>query len=146
MKLNKLLTVVLAVLFVITASVPALADRSATYSHTTMHNGAQVYRHGSISGSTVTASIILSFVSGVAHLPSSDYHTGIRITGYALDNSTISSEESGVCGMYCQYTYPNPNGATKKPLWSADCFSYLDPSPLLSLSAQTPTFTDSISK
>ena len=146
MKLNKLLTVVLAVLFVVTAAVPALADRSSTYSHTTMHNGAQVYRHGSISGSTVTASITLSFVSGVAHLPSSDYHTGIMITGYALDGSGLEPEESGICGMYCHLTYPSSKTGEKKPLWSADCSSYLDPSPLLSLSAQTPTFTDSISK
>ncbi len=145
MKIKKLLTVVLAVLFVVAASVPTLADRSSSYSHITMFNGAQVYRHGSIADNVVNAYISLSFLPDVPHNPSSDYSTGITIYAYSLNGIYLGRDSTGVCGMYCHLTFSHSKAGEKRPLVSAACNSYLNPSELISLYDQTPTYINNIS-
>ena len=124
--------------------VPAFADRSTYFAHTTMHNGAQVYRQGSLSGATVTASISLTFVSGVAHLPVSDYSCGIRVEGKNLNGSIIWSREVKSASMYCSIS---TDGSSKPVLPKATCKFYLDPdmSPTNPLSNQIQDYTDELS-
>ncbi len=122
--IKKIACAALCAVMLFCMALPAFADRSTSFAHTTMHNGAQVYRQGSISGYTVTASITLSFLPNVNHFPPSDYSTGIKIDGYSYSAAYLGYASTPVCGMYCSCVY-QPD--IKTILWYADCGFYLDP-------------------
>ncbi|MBR5713871.1 MAG: hypothetical protein IKX58_03640 [Clostridia bacterium] len=142
MKLNKLLTVVLAVLFVVTASVPALADRSTSFSHNSVYNELQVHRQGSMSGPTVTASISIDFIDNVPHQPESDYRLGIRIERKNTLGTVAWDAENKVYSMYC---YLSADGNSKQALPNATCKFYINPNMNMALSTQNPQYTDNMS-
>jgi hypothetical protein len=145
--IKKIACAALCAVMLFCMAVPAFADRSTSFSYTTMHNGAQVYRVGSISGSTASASMTLSFLPNVNHLPPSDYSTAIIVIGYTFGGQYLGEAASGSpCGMYCSESY---TAGSKMPLRSATCKFFLDPNPnfnLYPLSTQTPDYTDALSK
>lgn len=72
MKLNKLLTVVLAVLFVVAAAIPVSA-LNETWNGATMYSGGRVKGYAHVNGTAIGMSTSVSFLANVPHLPSSDY-------------------------------------------------------------------------
>ena len=143
MKLKKTLTFALAALYFVMAAFPAQAI-GASFSGTSSYYGAQVYRQGSLVSATVNASISISFVSGVDHLPASDYSTGTYVIARALDGTRINvGSEAAYCSPSNLHTTYSFTWGSKKVVSSAEYRFFLNKYPT---EAATADFTHNLNQ
>jgi hypothetical protein len=88
MKLKKMLTLALAVLFAFAAAFPVGAI-TGTESHSTTYYGANVSRQGKARLHYVSASMTLTFEDGYSPLPLSDYSCRACVVYYGLDGGYL---------------------------------------------------------
>ena len=127
MSIKKLLTFALAVLFIVAASIPVSAERSASFLQLSWFDGARVSREGMLNGNTNFSSISIVFWPSVEHYPESYYHLGMRVKSYALGGALINDSgfiRDNPTNLHCTYTFV---WGAKKPISSGNYKFYLNP-------------------
>ena len=137
MKIKKMLTLALAVLFIVSAAVPVSAI-TGTASDTTMFQGAQVYRIGRALSKKITVSMTISFLPGVQHLPQNDYSCRAGFKVVCTDNSIAYFYGTGAPGQLNSSTMVSINSSLTK----AVAFRYylMD----IDVDLDTPVYIDNI--
>lgn len=141
MKLQKCLTLILAVMFIFTATLSVAASVGDSFSHTSWYNGDPVIWSGNLHGQNVTASIT-RYISDSS--PADNYSTGIVVQGKNSLGGLLWTDSTKNALPYSVIT---TSGSSKKVLPKATCKFYIDPpmDPAISLLTLTPNYADDLS-
>jgi hypothetical protein len=143
MRKRRLLTLLLAVLFVVGASIPVSAEDRGTFYQSVYHYGAQVIRQGMLSGVTVYGDIAIIFNPSMDHYPSSFYHLGMRVVSKNLSGNEIANSgylRDDPTNLHCTYTFV---WSSKRIISRVEHSFYLD-APVNEPS--TPTYTHTLTQ